>query len=83
MNKYLTISASTMLLFAGLFLITGCSSGGGGDAAFVPTPPATVPTNATIIDADNAEDLVLAVSQSLRTLDQALAVETTPVFGLT
>lgn len=81
MNKYLTISASTVLLFAGLSLITGCSSSGDGGVA-PGTLPATLPANATVIDANNAEDLVLAVSQSLRTLNQALAVETTPVFGL-
>lgn len=46
MNKYLTISASTVLLIAGLFLTTGCSSsddgGGSGGTA--------VPSNAVLID---------------------------------
>ncbi len=43
MNKYLTISASTMLLFAGLFLITGCSSSDDAPVSTTPTP--TVPVS--------------------------------------
>lgn len=79
MNKYLTISASTVLLFVGLFSITGCSSD---DSAAPGVVPATVPANATVIDSTNAEPMVASVASSLSTFAQALAVETTPVIGL-
>ena len=85
MNKYLTISASTVLVFAGLSLFTGCSSGGGDGA--VATPPATVPTNAVVITDANAEATVAASIATVTELENglaaALAVETTPVIGLT
>ncbi len=74
MNKFLTISTSTALLL-GAFLITGCSSSDDGGGAILPA-------NATVIDANNAEDMVEAIASSLRTFEQALAVETTPVMGL-
>ena len=79
MKKFLTLAAS-MALISGQLLITGCSSdddssGGGGETA-------TVPANATVIDASNAETLVATVSTSLSSLDQALAVEATPVIGI-
>ena len=77
MNKFITLSASTALL-SGLLLITGCSSSGGDGAA----PGATVPANATVIDATNAETMVAAIATSLDTFDQALAIEATPVMGL-
>ena len=80
MNKFLTIATSTTLLI-GAFLITGCSSSGD-DGTTTATLPATLPANATVIDANNAELMVEAISTSLRTFDQALAVETTPVMGL-
>ena len=76
MNKILTLAA-TVALISGQLIITSCSSsddGGGGTA--------TVPANATVIDASNAETLVASVSTSLSSLDQALAVETTPVIGI-
>ncbi len=56
MNKYLTLSASTVLLFVGLFLITGCSSSDDGAAPGI--VPATVPANATVIDDTNAEPVI-------------------------
>jgi len=80
MNKYITLSASTAIL-SGLFLIAGCSSSDGGGST-----TATVPANATVIDATNAEQVIIAVASSLSSLesslDQALAVETTPAMGL-
>ena len=90
MNKYLTISASTMLLFAGLFLISGCSSDD--DPVITtttptPTVPATVPANAVVITDANAEATVAASIATVTELENglaaALAVETTPVIGLT
>ena len=84
MNKYLTISASTMLLFAGLFLFTGCSSSD--DAPVTPTPDPTVPVNLVEITPDNAEVIVEASVTSASAFEDglaaALAVETTPVIGL-
>ncbi|MBT8119469.1 MAG: hypothetical protein KJN89_07095 [Gammaproteobacteria bacterium] len=80
MNNYLTLSASALLLSAQL-LTTGCSSDDG-DGGGTATVPATVPANATVIDASNAETLVATVSTSLSSLDQALAVEATPVIGI-
>jgi len=88
MNKYLTISASTMLLFAGLFSITGCSSSDDAPVSTTPTPtvPATVPANAVEINAANAEATVAASVATASTFEDglaaALAVETTPVIGL-
>ena len=79
MNKYLTISASTVLLFVGLFSITGCSSS---DSAAPGIVPATVPANATVIDDTNAEPMIAAIASSRSALGQVLAVETTPVMGL-
>ena len=81
MNKYLTLSASAVLL-SGLFLITGCSSSDDGAAAVPGIVPATVPANATVIDASNAEPLIASISTSLSTFDQAFAVGTTPLIGL-
>ena len=80
MNKFLTILTSTTLLL-GAFLITGCSSSGddGGTTATLPT---TLPANATVIDATNAEAMVAAIASSLTTFNQTIAVETTPVMGL-
>ena len=91
MNKYLTISASTMLLFAGLFLFTGCSSSDDAPVSATPTPtptvPATVPTNAIVITDANAEDTVglsvATVTELENGIAAALAAETTPVIGLT
>jgi hypothetical protein len=79
MNKYLTLSASALLL-SGLVLMTGCSSSSDGGT----TPPtvATVPANATVIDDNNAEPMVASIATSLNAFDQALAVQTTPVMGL-
>lgn len=86
MNKYLTISASTMLLFAGLFLITGCSSSDDAPVSATPTPTPTVPANAVEITAANAEATVAASVATASTFEDgiaaALAVETTPVIGL-
>ena len=78
--KKILILAASMALISGQLLITGCSSdddssGGGGGTA-------TVPANATVIDASNAETLVATVSTSLGSLDQALAVDATPVIGI-
>ncbi len=81
MNKFLTIATSTTLLISA-FLITGCSSSDDDGATTTTTLPATLPANATVIDANNAEVMVAAISSSLSTFDQALAVETTPVMGL-
>lgn len=91
MNKYLTISASTMLLFAGLFLFTGCSSSDDAPVSATPTPtptvPATVPANAVEITDANAETTVAASVATVTELENgiaaALAAETTPVIGLT
>ena len=77
MYKTFTLSASAALISC-LFLITGCSSSDDGGT----TTTASVPANATVIDATNAETMVATISSSLRTFDQALAVETTPVIGL-
>lgn len=78
MNKYLSLTASTLLL-SGLFLTAGCSGGGGGGGD---TLPATLPANATEITDANAEQIIMALASSLDTFDQALAVEATPVMGL-
>ena len=77
MNKFLTISTSTTLLL-GAFFITACSSSDDGGG----TVGSTLPANATVIDATNAESMVAAISSSLTTFNQVLAVETTPVMGL-
>ena len=77
MNKFLTISTSTTLLLSA-FLITACSSSDDGGG----TVGSTLPANATVIDATNAESMVAAISSSLTTFNQVLAVETTPVMGL-
>jgi len=87
MNKYLTISASTVLLFAGLFSITGCSSSDDGGGGTLPaTLPATVPANAVEITAANAEGIVAASITTVNSFESAFqtisAVETTPVIGL-
>lgn len=58
-------------------MITGCSSSGDGAA-----PGATLPANATVIEDANAPAIISAVASSYNTLDQALAVEATPVMGL-
>lgn len=80
MNKYLTISTSAVI-FSGLILITGCSSSGG-DGAAPGTVPATVPTNATVIDANNAEVTIEAAAGSATALGSVFAVETTQVLSL-
>lgn len=77
MKNLLTLFASTALL-SGLFFITGCSSDDGGSSGGV----ATVPANATVIDASNAESMVASISASLNTFSQAFAVGATPVIGL-
>ena len=80
MNKILTLAA-TVALISGQLIITSCSSsddGGGGTA----TVPATVPANATVIDASNAESLIASISTSLSTFDQAFSVGATPLIGL-
>ena len=78
MYKTFTLSASAALISC-LFLITGCSSSDDGGTT---TTTSSVPANATVIDANNAEAMVEAISSSLTTFNQALAVETTPVIGL-
>ena len=76
MNKFLTLSTTTALL-SGLALATGCSSGGdNGPAA------ASVPANAVVIDAANAETTVASSVATVDTLDLAFGVETTPAMGL-
>ena len=77
MYKTFTLSASAAFISC-LFLITGCSSSDDGGT----TTTSSVPANATVIDANNAEAMVEAISSSLTTFNQALAVETTPVIGL-
>lgn len=79
MKNYLTLAAS-LAIFSGQLFITGCSSddaGSGGSSGV-----ATVPTNATVIDASNAETMVASISASLNTFGQAFAVGATPVIGL-
>ena len=78
MYKTFTLSASAAFISC-LFLITGCSSSDDGGTT---TTTSSVPANATVIDANNAEAMVEAISSSLTTFNQALAVETTPVIGL-
>ena len=78
MYKTFTLSASAVFI-SGLFLIAGCSSSGGDDGG---TAPATIPTNATVIDANNAESMIAVIASSLSAFDQALAVETAPAMGL-
>ena len=74
MNKYLTLSASTILLFAGLFLITGCSSSSGGDDGG--TPDATVPANAVLInDSATAEATLMAAIETGDIIASAFGVE--------
>ena len=84
MNKYLTISASTVLVFAGLSLFTGCSSSD--DAPVSTTPDPTVPVNLVEITPDNAEGIIVASVTTASTFEAglaaALAAETTPVIGL-
>ena len=63
-----------------MFLVTGCSSGGDGAA---PAPVvATVPANATVIDATNAETMIEAAAGSASTLGLIAGVETTQVLSL-
>lgn len=76
MKNSLTLSASTVLL-SGLFLITGCSSSGDGGSS-----TATVPANAIVIDANNAEATVAAAASSGDMLGSALAVEATQILSL-
>lgn len=68
----------TSSLLTGLLLISGCSSDSGGSAP----PAATVPANATVINDANAESMVMSIASSLSSLNQALAVQATPVMGL-
>ena len=72
MNKYLTISASTMLLFAGLFLITGCSSSDDAPVSATPTPTPTVSANAVEITAANAEATVAASVATASTFEDGI-----------
>lgn len=68
MNKLITLSTTTALI-SGLALVSGCSSD---DAS----PGATVPANAIVIDAANAESTVAAAISSNGVFDAALGVET-------
>ena len=79
MNKLLTLSTSTAVL-SGLLIVSGCSS----DSATTGTTggTATVPANAVVLDATNAESTVASSVTTVDTLDLALAVETAPAMGL-
>lgn len=63
MNKFITLSASSMLLL-GAFFITSCSSGGGGSAPAVTSY--TGSTTAATIDASNAEVIGTAAGESVQ-----------------
>ena len=78
MNTTIKISTSTFIL-SGLLLITACSSSsdGGGTGG-----TATVPANAIVLNASNAEPAVGTSVTTVDNLDFALGIETTPAMGL-
>jgi len=71
MNKYLTISASTVLLFVGLLSITGCSSSDDGGSG-----GAVVPSDAVLInDSATAEETLIAAIGTGELITSAFGVE--------
>ena len=86
MNKFLTISASTTLLL-GVFLITGCSSSDDGGTTTTSddggtTTTASVPANAIVIDAANAEETVASAIDDFDVVDSVFAVEIKPAVNI-
>lgn len=68
--------SSTALLLSSAFIITGCGSGGGGSA------DASVPANAVVIDAENAEEAIAGSFTSVNTFNSVFGVEITPTLGV-
>ena len=75
MNKYLTISVSTMLLFAGLFLITGCSSSDDAPAVPLETPIGDISGDWDVVetvtsaqDCNGTEVYVITITQTVNSL---------------
>jgi len=74
MKKNLTYSIIPTGIL-GLLILSACSSSGGGGGA-------TVPTNAVVITAENAESTVTSSVESFDQLDLVLGVDATPTLGL-